>query len=161
MSAVGVPTGGLRTVGEIVATNTLTFRAQQNGLAIADELLSTHSAGAPVVDAKGKYIGFINEFDILKALEAGKELNNLVAEDLMRLGPIAVHEFTTIADAAKRMDERCVLNLPVEKHGRVAYSVSRHDLLRAWIGLGLGRGPDPQKIHGRRDSYDTTQTRVQ
>jgi CBS domain-containing protein len=127
--------GGLKTVGEIVATNSLTFRAQQNGLAIAKELLSTHAAGAPVVDVKGRYIGFINEFDVLTALEAGKELNNLVAEDLMRLGPIAVHEFTPIADAARRMEERRVLNLPVERDGKVAYSVSRHDLLRAWVGL--------------------------
>jgi predicted transcriptional regulator len=143
MSSVGVPVGGLKTVGQIVATNTLTFQAGQNGLAIAVELLSTHVAGAPVVDHEGKYIGFINEFDVMKALEAGKELSNLIAEDLMRIGPIAVHEFTTIADAAQRMDEQCVLNLPIEKDGRVAYSVSRHDLLRAWIGLGLGMGLDP------------------
>jgi predicted transcriptional regulator len=143
MSVVGVPVGGLKTVGQIVATNTLTFQAGQNGLAIAVELLSTHTAGAPVVDHEGKYIGFINEFDVMKALAVGKELSNLVAEDLMRIGPIAVHSSTTIADAAQRMDEHCVLNLPVEKDGRVAYSVSRHDLLRAWIGLGLGMGLDP------------------
>lgn len=134
MSAVDVQTKGLKTVGEIAATNTLTFRAKQNGLAIAEALLSAHVAGAPVVNANGKYMGFINEFDVLKALEAGKQLDNLVAEDLMQIGPIAVHAFTTIADAAKRMEERCVLNLPVEKDGGVAYSVSRHDLLRAWIG---------------------------
>lgn len=143
MSVVGVPVGGLKTVGQIVATNTLTFQAGQNALAIAVELLSTHTAGAPVIDHEGKYVGFINEFDVMKALGAGKELSNLVAEDLMRIGPIAVHSSTTIADAAQKMDERCVLNLPVEHEGRVAYSVSRHDLLRAWIGLGLGMGIDP------------------
>lgn len=143
MSNVGIPVGGLKTVGQIVATNTLTFHANQNGLAIAVELLSTHTAGAPVVDEQGKYIGFINEFDVMKALEAGKELSNLTAEDLMRIGPIAVHESTTIVEAAQRMEERCVLNLPVERDGKVAYSVSRHDLLRAWIGLGLGMGLDP------------------
>ena len=143
MSIDGVPAGGLKTVGQIVATNTLTFRTGQNGMAIAVELLSTHTAGAPVVDDQGRYMGFINEFDVMKALGAGKELNNLMAEDLMRLGPIAVHEGTTIADAAKRMEEQCVLNLPVERDGAVAYSVSRHDLLRAWIGLGLGMGIDP------------------
>lgn len=60
MSVVGVPVGGLKTVGQIVATNTLTFQAGQNGLAIAVELLSTHTAGAPVIDHEGKYIGFIN-----------------------------------------------------------------------------------------------------
>ena len=143
MSVDGVPAGGLKTVGQIVATNTLTFQAGQDGLAIAVELVSTHTPGAPVVDKQGKYIGFINELDVMKALEAGKELSNLVAEDLMRIGPIAVHEFTTIANAAQRMEEQCVLNLPVEKDGAVAYSVSRHDLLRAWIGLGLGMGIDP------------------
>ena len=143
MTIVGVPVGGLKTVGQIVATNTLTFQAGQNGLAIAVELLSTHTAGAPVVDRESKYVGFINEFDVMKALALGKDLSNLVAEDLMRIGPIPVHSSTTISDAAKRMDEQCVLNLPIEKDGRVAYSVSRHDLLRAWIGLGLGMGLDP------------------
>jgi predicted transcriptional regulator len=143
MNTTGVPVGGLKTVGQIVATNTLTFQAGQNGLAIAVELLSTHTAGAPVVDHEGKYLGFINEFDVIKALSLGRELSSLVAEDLMRIGPIAVHASTTIADAAQRMDEQCVLNLPVEKDGRVGYSVSRHDLLRAWIGLGLGMGLDP------------------
>lgn len=143
MTIVGVPVGGLKTVGQIVATNTLTFQADQNGLAIAVELLSTHTAGAPVVDRESKYVGFINEFDVMKALALGKDLSNLKAEDLMRIGPIPVHSSTTISDAAQRMDEQCVLNLPIEKDGRVAYSVSRHDLLRAWIGLGLGMGLDP------------------
>lgn len=143
MNVVGVPVGGLKTVGQIVATNTLTFQAGQDGLAIAVALVSSHTPGAPVVDEQGKYIGFINELDVMKALEAGKELSNLIAEDLMRIGPMAVHESTTIANAAQRMEEQCVLNLPVEMDGRVAYSVSRHDLLRAWIGLGLGMGIDP------------------
>ncbi|HJT21623.1 MAG TPA: CBS domain-containing protein [Nitrospira sp.] len=137
MSCVGAPAKELRTIGQIVITNGLTFHAGQNGLSIAMELLSTHTAGAPVVDDNGKYIGFINEHDLIKALEMGKELGKMAAEDLMQLGPIAVHESTTIADAAKRMEELCVLNLPVENDGKVAYSVSRHDLLRAWI---TGRG---------------------
>jgi len=35
MSVQGLPVGGLTTVGQIVATNTLTFDAGQEGLAIA------------------------------------------------------------------------------------------------------------------------------
>jgi predicted transcriptional regulator len=143
MNSPGVPVDGLNTIGQIDATNALLFRSGQNGMEIAVALLSTHTAGAPVVDPDGKYIGFINELDLMRALASGKELNNLIAEDLMRIGPIAVHSYTTIEDAAKRMEEQCVLNLPVEKDGRVAYSVSRHDLLRASIGLGVGMGIDP------------------
>jgi hypothetical protein len=39
MSIVGIPARGLKTVGQISATNGLTFRPGQNGLAIALELL--------------------------------------------------------------------------------------------------------------------------
>ena len=143
MNRPGVPVDGLKTVGQIDATNPLVFHAGQNGMDIALALLTTHTSGAPVVDPDGKYIGFINEFDLMRALASEKELNNLIAEDLMRIGPIAVHSSTTIEDAVKRMEEHCVLNLPVEQDGRVAYSVTRHDLLRAWVGLGLGMGIDP------------------
>lgn len=143
MNRPGVPVDGLNTVGHIDATNPLVFGAGQNGMEIAVALLSTHTAGAPVVDPDGNYIGFINEADLMRALASGKELNNLIAEDLMSIGPIAVHSSTSIIDAAKRMEEQCLVNLPVEKDGRVAYSVTRHDLLRAWIGLGVGMGIDP------------------
>jgi CBS domain-containing protein len=56
---------------------------------------------------------------------------------------MAVHASTTIAAAVQMMEEQHVLNLPVEIDGKVVYSVSRHDLLRASIGLGLGMGLDP------------------
>lgn len=133
----GVPVGGLKTVGQIVGTNDLRFRASHNGLAIAVELLSTHTAGAPVVNDKGEFVGFISEFDILRALEADKDLSKLTAEQIMAKDRIAVTEDTTIENAVKVMEEKRLLNLPVTRNGRVAYSITRHDLLRAWIGLGL------------------------
>jgi CBS domain-containing protein len=136
MSIPGVPGEGFKTVGQIVGTNELLFRAGQNGLAIAIELVSSHTSGAPVVDSKGKFIGFISEFDVLGAVDSGKDLRSLRAEEIMSKGPIAVHESTSIEEAVKMMKEKHLLNLPVEKDGKVAYSVTRHDLLRARIGLG-------------------------
>jgi len=130
-------------VGQIVATNPLCFHVGQNGLAIAVALLSSHTAGAPVVDDRGTYMGFINEFDLMRALDAGKDLSKLRAEDIMRTDRLTVTDRTTISEAFKRMEKYHVLNLPVEQNGKVAYSVTRHDLLRAWIGLGLGMGFEP------------------
>ena len=143
MSVQGLPVEGLTTVGQIVATNTLTFHAGQEGLAIAVALLSTHTAGAPVVDGKGIYLGFINEFDVMKALDAGESLDKLTAEEIMRKDRLVIVPSTKITEAAKMMEEHHVISLPVEKNGVVAYSVSRHDLLRARIGLGLGMGVEP------------------
>jgi predicted transcriptional regulator len=106
-------------------------------LGVAVELLSTHTPGAPVVDETGSFIGFISEFDVLRALEAKKDLNGLTAEDIMAKDRIAVTDDTSIEEAVRLMEEKRLLNLPVTKNGKVAYSITRHDLLRAWIGLGL------------------------
>ena len=132
----GVPAGGLRRVGQIRGTNTLILHAGQNGMLVALELLSTHTPGAPVVDDRNQFIGFISEFDVLRALEAGKDLSNLTAEDIMVHDRIAVTAETTIEEAVKTMEDKGLLNLPVKQNGRIAYSVTRHDLLRAWIGIG-------------------------
>jgi hypothetical protein len=35
------------------------------------------------------------------------------------------------------MEEKRLLDLPVKVNGKVTYSIARHDLLRAWIGLGM------------------------
>ena len=105
-------------------------------MAAALELLSTHTAGAPVVDDRSEFIGFISEFDVLRALETGKDLSKLTAEDIMVHDRIAATTETTIEEAVKMMEEKRLMNIPVKQNGRVAYSVTRHDLLRAWIGLG-------------------------
>jgi predicted transcriptional regulator len=133
----GVPAGGLKTVGQVHATNDLLFSRTQNAMGVAVELLSTHTSGAPVVDDRGEFIGFISEFDVLRALEAGKDLNRLTAEQIMFKDRISVTGDTSIEDAVKLMEEKRLLNLPVIVNGKVAYSITRHDLLRAWIGLGV------------------------
>lgn len=132
----GVPAGGLRTVGQIRGTNTMILHARQNAMLIALELLSTHTPGAPVVNGRSEFIGFISELDVLRALEADKDLSKLTAEDIMVHEHISVRPETTIGDAVKMMDEKHLHNLPVMEGGKVSYSVTRHDLLRAWVGIG-------------------------
>lgn len=123
-------------MGQIRGTNTLILRAGQNGMLVALELLSTHTPGAPVVDDRNEFIGLISEFEVLRSLEAGKDLSKLTAEDIMVRERISVAAETTIEEPVKTMEERHLHNLPVKKNGKVVYSVTRHDLLRAWIGLG-------------------------
>jgi CBS domain-containing protein len=123
--------------------NSLVFYAGQNGLEIAVALCSTHTAGAPVVDANGKYLGFINEFDVMKTLDEGRDLSRLLAEHIMRTDRLVITPSTNIPDAAKMMEQHGVVSLPVEHDGVVTYSVTRHDLLRARLGLGVGWGIDP------------------
>ena len=50
---------------------------------------------------------------------------------------ISVTDATSIDEAVNLMEDKHLLNLPVERNGKVAYSITRHDLLRVWIGLGV------------------------
>lgn len=138
MTMEGIPAGGFKTLGEIDGTNALRFGPKHTGLAIALELLSSHTSGAPIVNDEGRFIGFVSEFDLLGAIESGKDLSQTTADALMNKDHFVADESTTIANAIRFMKEKHLLNIPVIKQGRVAYSVTRHDLLRARIGLGPG-----------------------
>jgi predicted transcriptional regulator len=136
MAMEGVPAGGFRTLGEIDGTNPLRFGPKETALAIALELVSSHTSGAPIVNNEGKFVGFVSEFDILGAIESGKDLTQVTADKLMNKDHFVADQSTTISDAIRLMREKHLLNMPVIKDGHVAYSVTRHDLLRARIGLG-------------------------
>ena len=138
MTIDGIPAGGFRTVGQIVGTNDLRFRPEQSAMDVTTELLSAHTTGAPVVNDNGVFIGFISEVDLLRTLENGRDLNTVTAAEVMTVCPVAVHDYTPIADAVKIMEQYGLLILPVQRNGVVSYSVTRHDLLRAWAGVGLG-----------------------
>jgi hypothetical protein len=122
MSVAGVPAGGLKTVGQIVATNTLTFRTGQNGMAIAVELLSTHTAGAPVVGDQGRYMGFINEFDVWALSGQGEQPHGRRSH---AAGPIAV---------TRHYDRRCCQ----KDGGAVCAEPSRRE---GWGSGLLGESP--------------------
>jgi len=138
MAIQGVPAAGLTKIGQIDGTHSLRFHAKQSALAIAVELLSTHTSGAPIVDDTGRFMGFVSEFDLLTAIETGQNLSQVTADQIMNTDHFVADDSTTITSAIGIMKEKHLLVLPVIKQGKVAYSVTRHDLLRARIGLGVG-----------------------
>src|SRR5262245_31141524 len=136
MSIPGIPAGGFKTVGQIDGTDLSLFRVDQDAMTIALDLLSSHTTGGPVIDGQGKIVGFVSEIDLLDAVQGGKKLEQLQAQDIMAKNPVVVHASTTLTEAFKLMKANHYVDLPVEVDGKVAYSVSRHDLLRATVGLG-------------------------
>lgn len=138
MSLHNVSIVGLRSISQVPLTHTHTFRKKQDGISIARELLSSPIAGAPVVNDQGKFSGFISEFDVLGAFESGRDISQLTAKEIMVQDRIAIQESTSLVDAVRLMKKHHLLVLPVEKDGVVVGSVTRQDLLRAWMTQGFG-----------------------
>ena len=126
-----------QTIGQIKSTNPLQFAVDDDAVEVVDELLKSHKVGAPVTDGRGACVGFINETILLDAIMNGKNLKGLTARDVMDR-PHTITENATIEAAIRLMDEWRLQQLPVVRNGRLVATITRHDLLRALLDLGLG-----------------------
>ena len=134
--------GGETPVGTLTTRHTIRFHVGQSALAVAVHLMSEKVPGAPVVNDNQELMGFISEFDVLRALEGDRDLSKLTAADIMTTSCVTVTSDTPIKEVVRIMEEKHLLTLPVEQGGKVLYSVTRKDLLRAWVGMGLETGTE-------------------
>jgi len=124
-----------QTIGEIRITNRFWAMEDTPAYSIAVRLLGTSFQGMPVLDAHGKVIGKVTEMDVLKALQVGLDLKQITAKDIMGSAPPVVGTGTTLERAVEIMDAHHLIRLPVMKEGHFIGSVTRHDVLRAWLGV--------------------------
>jgi CBS domain-containing protein len=100
------------------------------GRDLALQVLSGQYSGLPVVDERdGQVIGMVTEFDLLKAVLEGKDLNSIKAEDIMNPVPLCVNEDTSVEEILKTMIDNNVIRVPVVRKGKLVGVVARADLL--------------------------------
>lgn len=139
MNIDGMPATGYDTVGDIVGTHLSRYHFQADGSSVVMDMLSDHTSMAPVVNDKGHLMGCLGEVEILNALRFGKEIGQLKVGDIM--SPVrtpVVTEHTPISEVLRLFQNRELLIIPVIRNGQVVRSITRHDLIRAMFGAGLG-----------------------
>jgi CBS domain-containing protein len=124
------------TVGEIKKRSLF---AEENGSAfdVAMELLHSGETGMPVLDRGGRVIGIVSEADLLRAAPGPRRLEETRVKEIMTHRPIVIDKETSLSDASKIMENALIHRLPVVEKGIFVGTVTRHDLLRAWLGLGI------------------------
>lgn len=123
-----------KTIGEIRITNKLSATEDTSAYAVAVKLLSISFQGLPVLDGSGKVVGKVTEMDLLKGLKEGRNLKQVRVKEIMALPPPVISTETTVEEAVEIMDANHLLRLPVISGGRFIGNITRHDLLRAWMG---------------------------
>jgi CBS domain-containing protein len=106
-----------------------TSRASLRDVAI--QLVTNEFSGMPVAAPDGRIVGVITEADIVRALVAGKRLENLTATDVMTGPPITVDVDTSIEDVMKRLQENNIVRVPVTAEHTLVGIISRRDVIRA------------------------------
>ena len=109
-------------------------------------------SGVPIVDQQGQPVGIVSEADLLlkarrKELDTARDSLHLrshgrergkaagsIAAEIMTAPPITISSGTSLAEAARFMQERNVRRLiVVDDRGKIAGIVSRSDLLQVFL----------------------------
>jgi len=120
---------------------------------IARLMLENRISAVPVVDAQGALVGVVSEGDLIRRLEdeggaakswwlgllaspeeragAYVKAHGRLAREVMTPDPITVGPETSLAGAARLLEERHIKRVPVVENGRLVGILSRADLLRA------------------------------
>ena len=99
------------------------------GRDLALQLLSGMYSGLPVVDAKGTVIGVVTEFDLLKAVQEGKDFQTVKAEEIMNKNPVCVEEEDPVEEVIAKMTYHHIIRVPVVRDGKLVGVISRADIL--------------------------------
>ena len=130
-------TGKLPIVGQIMATDLVTFDPDQEILAAMDLLITRRLSGAPVVDAEGRLVGMLSKKDCFRAAlnasyyqEWGGAVSDYMTSPVETVGP----DMDVIA-AAESFLSSPYRRFPVMSGDRLVGMVSRLDLLRSLARL--------------------------
>jgi CBS domain-containing protein len=118
---------------EVMNTRVMAVTRRAIGRDMAVQFLTGVYSGLPVVERDGELIGIVTEFDLLKAVQDGRDLHTVTAQDLMSVVPVTVEEDTTIGEVIKQMVKENILRLPVVRNRKLVGVISRSDLLHHLI----------------------------
>lgn len=108
-----------------------TLRAIGRDLAL--QLLSAMYSGLPVVDTSNYVLGVVTEFDLLKAVQDGKDLQTVKAEEIMGQPAVCVEEDDPIESVINKMTAHHIIRVPVVRDGKLVGVISRADILSRMI----------------------------
>ncbi len=103
-----------------------------------DKLAGAMSEGGfgsvPILAADGKLVGIVSEYDLLKAIEAGKDLVKVTAGEIMVKNPVTVSPKTLAMEIIHLLQERHFIRTPVvDAEGKLVGVVSRRDIIQGFL----------------------------
>ncbi len=88
----------------------------------------------PIIDETSKLVGIVSEFDLLKALRKGKNLEDVKAGDIMTPNPVSVTQDTNVLTLMDVLQNNHLIRVPVvDSKGKLIGIVARRDLLRGYL----------------------------
>ena len=124
---------GQLTVGTIME-KAVQSGTKEDGAKMLASYMMEGFGSVPIVDGNSKLIGIVSEFDLLKALRKGKNLDEVLAGEIMTANPISVTQDTNVLTLMDVLQNNHLIRVPVvDSTGKLIGIVARRDLLRGYL----------------------------
>ncbi len=121
------------TVSQLMEDGVVTVGPTTPGLEIAKLLTSRNFGSVPVVEADRRLVGLVSEFDLIRAMDEGKDPAKLTAADIMTRQVVTVSQATPVADVIHLMRERHLIHVPVTNGTTLVGILARRDVLYGYV----------------------------
>lgn len=105
---------------------------------IALQLLAGYFSEMPILDEEGRIIGMLTEHDLIKAAEAGRDLAQTTAEEIMNTAVVTAERDTKLSELMKRMADQNIHRVLITDQGRLVGVVTQCDVLKILVEPDLG-----------------------
>ena len=110
------------------------FRMEDTVDSLAGAMSEGGFGSVPILAKDGKLVGIVSEFDLLKAIEEGKEMTKVTAGEIMVKDPITVARNTPAMEIIHLLQERHFIRTPVvDADGKLVGVVSRRDIIQGYL----------------------------
>ena len=121
------------TAGVLMEQEVVSCRPSDSGHHIASQLTKLNFGSLPVVNDDGILVGLVSEFDLLKALMEGKELEMVSAEEIMTPKVTVAQEDTPVDGIIRLLETGHLIRVPVVRDGKLLGIVARRDILFGYM----------------------------
>ena len=119
--------------GVLMEQEVVSCRPSDSGRHIASQLTKLNFGSLPVVNDDGILVGLVSEFDLLKALMEGKELEMVRAEEIMTPKVTVAQEDTPVDGIIRLLETGHLIRVPVVRDGKLLGIVARRDILFGYM----------------------------
>ena len=107
---------------------------KEDGAKVLASYMMDGFGSVPIVESNLKLVGIVSEFDLLNALRKGKNLDEVVAGDIMTANPVSVTQDTNVMTLIDVLHNNHLIRVPVvDSSGKLIGIVARRDLLRGYL----------------------------
>ena len=118
--------GDIMTRPVVAASRTTTLRD------VAIQMFLGGFSGMPITERDGSIVGLVTEFDVIRAIQQGRQASTTVCEAVMTRDVITVDVETPLEEVVDILERERFIRVPVTEHGKLVGVVARPDVLR-WL----------------------------